>query len=98
MSYGLRIWNANGQVIIDYDTKLALVVGHGVVSFGSMDFSTKTISIPGLLSTDKIIIQDNDERWLVGYTVSRSGQNVSLQRTSSYQGLPSTHVIYALRT
>ena len=51
MSYGLRVWNASGALLIDISDRL--VRAHGTYAVGSVGGkSTKTISVPGLKPSD----------------------------------------------
>lgn len=51
MSYGLRVWDSSGALLIDISDRL--VRAHGTYTVGSVGGrSTKTISVPGLNPSD----------------------------------------------
>ena len=51
MSYGLRVWNSSGIMLVDVSDRL--VRAHGVYDVGVVNAkSTKTISVPGLNISD----------------------------------------------
>ena len=97
MSYGMAVYDGSGTKIWDTTGILARVVGIATISFGTREYTTKSVTIPNLISTDRISVMVGDNN-AVAFSVSRSGTTVSITRTASYLGNPSTHYIWAFRT
>lgn len=80
MSYGMAVYDSSGSVIWDTDGTLARVIGTASISPPINQTGTFTVTIPGLISTDTILVN------VVGFpfaqfSVSISGENVSIIRT-----------------
>jgi ABC-type spermidine/putrescine transport system permease subunit I len=97
MANGMAVYDASGSLIWDTAGILARVIGTGSISFSLNQYTTKTITISNLLSTDNIIVFTTDNQYCV-YTVSSVGTSVSITRTRAYGGYPSTYLILAVRT
>jgi hypothetical protein len=96
MTYGMAVYEADGDLIWDTDGILARNVGGGQIAFGTSEYTTKSISVSGMLATDVVIVSvlNNDQ---AGWNVTVSAPTVSIQRNSARSGLPSTYLIQVFR-
>lgn len=96
MAFGLSVFSASAVEIMNLQASIGRVVGYGVISFGTNEFTTKNLTIPGLVSTDSLIIEVGGNAHC-SFLVSRSGETVTIQRTGAQSGVASTHTIIAMR-
>jgi hypothetical protein len=96
MSHGIQIYNSGGSLSYSTDDISFCMIGMYTFSFNSNEFGSKSVTIPGLLDTDYLLISDNGPL-LFGVVLTRAGQLVTVNRTSSLAGLPSTHYVVGFR-
>lgn len=97
MSFGMSVYDSSGSQIWDTSGILARLVGYGTISFAASEFTTKTITISGYLSTDIAVISNiNNSNLRINVTLS--APNVSIQRISALGGAASSHLIQIFRT
>jgi hypothetical protein len=97
MSLGMSVYDSSGLEIWDTSGILARLVGYGTISFAALEFTTKTITITGYLSTDIVVISNINNSNVI-MSVTLSAPNVSIQRTNSLGGAASSHLIQIFRT
>ena len=56
MSYGLKVWDASGAIVLDISDTVGLIVGYGSLSISSTQGTVQSASIPGAVASDKIFI------------------------------------------
>lgn len=96
MSTGMAVYDSSGSVVWDTAGTLARIIGTASISPAINQTGTFTVSIPGLISTDTILVN------VVGYpyvqfSVSTSGTNVSITRTIAGGVGTVTFLIVAIR-
>lgn len=96
MSAGIRLYGQSGNLQYTTEEISFNIIGTHVFSFAQGEYSSKSVTMTGLIDTDFLLINDNGPL-LFGVTLTRSGETVTLQRTSSVAGIPSNHYITAFR-
>ena len=97
MSLGFSISNAAGTVLFSTDSMLYRVIGYGVISFGTNEITTKSLTIPTALAGDVVIVT-HVTATLAQIGITRpSSTTCSIQRYSVLLGLPSSYVVIFVR-
>jgi len=96
MTYGVSVFNSSGTQIWSTDGILARVIGVATITFAASEYTTKTATISGMVSTDFVTVVCSDNQ-AVTFTVTTGTNTVSIQRTYSYFNQASTHYIWVFR-
>ena len=96
MAYGIKINDSSGNTQWDLTGILGRVVGITSVSYLAGQNGTKTVSVPGILSTDTAIISLSDN-FITVVSISISGTNVVVNRSTTGNQQAVTYGIYILR-
>jgi hypothetical protein len=96
MAYGIEVRNSSNRVTWDTSGILGRIVGSATITFAANEYTTKSVTITGMLSTDKIFSYLLTERFAT-YSVTSSGTTVSINRTFALSGLSTTHIIIVVR-
>lgn len=96
MSMGVKVWDANEEVVFDSSAYLYRVIGYGVIVFNQNEITTKSITIPNMVDSDKLVVQTSTAA-LAQISISRSGNVAQIQRVSVLLGSPTSYNIMCVR-
>ena len=96
MTYGSSVFDSSGTQIWSTDGILARVVGVATISFAASEYTTKTATIAGMISTDFVTVIPADNI-AVQFNVTTGSNSVSIQRIYSDLNRSSIHYIWVFR-
>jgi hypothetical protein len=96
MSTGMAVYDDSGSVVWDTAGTLARIIGTASISPPINQTGTFTVSIPGLISTDTILVNVIGNPY-VEFAVSTSGTDVSITRSIAGGLGTITFLIVAIR-
>lgn len=96
MSFGIEVYNSSGDTILSMDSVVGKVIGTGIINYPSNTLGQISVTISGLLVDDILSIQTDGNQACV-FTISQSGEVVTINRTAAYQGSATIYRIIALR-
>lgn len=96
MAYGAAVYDASGALIWDTDGILARLIGTGQISYIANETGTKTIQMPGLVSTDEVILSVVNS-FFSQYTLSVSGEYISIIRGAGGANTIADFMIFGIR-